>query len=77
MITVITYNSLIDSNSEIALHALSDAIDRMEHHERIALRQALEQSGCKKLIKNLYYDYKAQVWIDAENASRNLNKLTT
>lgn len=38
-------------------------VETLSHPERRDLRAALEVSGCRQLIRSLYYDYKQQVWI--------------
>lgn len=55
------YLELIKSDSNA--DAVSDIIDSMSHAERIELRSALESEGCQQLMRNLYFDYEAQVWI--------------
>lgn len=46
-------------------YALSDAIDALTHAERIQLRNELTALGEQRQLRNLYYDYKTQVWIGA------------
>lgn len=45
-------------------YALSDAVDSLSHKERVQLRAALVDAGETRLLRNLYYDYKTQTWID-------------
>ena len=45
--------------------AVSDMVDKLTHKERIALRTSLKTTSCKdKLMRNLFYDYDKQTWID-------------
>jgi hypothetical protein len=46
-----------------AFYQLSDMVEAMSHADRIALRSELEKLDEKRLIRNLYYDYKRQSWI--------------
>ena len=43
---------------------LSNWIDTLSYEERVKLREELESDKCDKLIKNLYFDYDKQCWID-------------
>ena len=39
-------------------------VDCLSYAERIQLRGELERLGCDKLVRNLYYDYDKQCWIE-------------
>lgn len=56
------YFALVCSDAE---HALIDLVNTMSHEERINCRTYLEMCDvCSpKLVQNLFYDYKSQVWI--------------
>lgn len=41
----------------------ADLVETLTHAQRIELRTVLEETGCKQLVRNLYYDYQKQVWI--------------
>ena len=58
------YFALVRANAE---HALVDLVNTMTHDERINCRAYLGLcDDCKsKLVQNLFYDYKTQVWIGA------------
>lgn len=57
------YLAYANSQNEADFHVLSDLIDKLSHEERRKLRDQLEEMGCTKLIRNLYFDYELQVWI--------------
>lgn len=59
MAEVEKYLGLVDD-----FKTLMDWVDCLNYNERIKLRNELENIGCDKLIKNLYYDYDKQCWID-------------
>jgi hypothetical protein len=41
----------------------ADFVDTLSHEERKELVKRLEATGCRKLLRNLFYDYKKQEWI--------------
>jgi hypothetical protein len=43
---------------------LIEMVEGLSHEERIKLRNDLKRIGCTKLVRNLYYDYTAQEWIE-------------
>ena len=59
-----TSNEYIKLLRTRSCYELADLVDQLTHFQRIELRKALEQIGCKTLIRNLYFDYKLQVWMD-------------
>ena len=60
---VTTYEYVTMINNESLINELSDIIDDMTNERKIILRETLASIGFKKIMKNLYYNYKTQAWI--------------
>lgn len=63
-----TPKQLADQYLELAKGDYTDVaqfVETLTHAERIAVRDILESVHCSKLIRNLYYDYKQQLWIES------------
>lgn len=41
----------------------ADFVDTLTNEERITVRTYLEDIGSKKLLRNLYYNYRTQEWV--------------
>ena len=42
----------------------ADYVNTLLDCQRVALREALAARGCRQLVRNLYYNYETQRWID-------------
>ena len=64
-ITTTQYNQMFSkAESSSDFHELSDAINAMSTAERLVLQKQLLTEGCEKIMRNLFYNYQAQEWIE-------------